>query len=355
MSSQRPPEPVATPSQTSGTRLDWTLFVLLSFMWGSSYLFIKIGVDEGLRPLTLIMLRLLFGTLLLVARLPRRPSGAPDEPAHVRPPAGHVAVLDRDPVLAHHVRRRERRRFLGRVDPQLDRAAVHDRDRAAVPARRAHHRQPARRAWRWGSSGVVILTSGDLGGSGSAGGISLGIVALLLSAVSYAVGAVYARRNARGLSPMTIALFQVLFAFAITTTLAFAIENPLTASITPAAAFSVVWLGLFGSGMAYLLFFRLLGDWGPTRTSLVAYLLPVWGILLGVAVLQETVDARVLLGTALIVGGVALVNARFGGATAVQALGAGGRLTAQASSARRTAPATIDRRGRRSGAPRRPA
>ena len=138
--------------------------------------------------------------------------------------------------------------------------------------------------------GVIVLTSGDLGGSGSAGGISLGIVALLLSAVSYAVGAVYARRNARGLSPMTIALFQVLFAFAITTTLAFAIENPLTASITPAAAFSVVWLGLFGSGMAYLLFFRLLGAWGPTRTSLVAYLLPVWGILLGVAVLDETVD-----------------------------------------------------------------
>ena len=56
MSSQRPPEPVATPSQTSGTRLDWSLFVLLSFMWGSSYLFIKIGVDDGLRPLTLIML-----------------------------------------------------------------------------------------------------------------------------------------------------------------------------------------------------------------------------------------------------------------------------------------------------------
>ena len=189
--------------------------------------------------------------------------------------------------------------------------------------------------------GVIILTSGDLGGSGSAGGISPGIVALLLSAVSYAVGAVYARRNARGLSPMTTALFQVLFAFAIVTTLAFAIENPLTASITPAAAFSVVWLGLFGSGMAYLLFFRLLGAWGPTRTSLVAYLLPVWGILLGVAVLHESVDGRVLLGTALIVGGVALVNARFGARRVVRALGAGGRLTAQASRARRIAPATM--------------
>ena len=111
--------------------------------------------------------------------------------------------------------------------------------------------------------GVIVLTSGDLGGSGSAGGISFGIVALLLSAVSYAVGAVYARRNARGLSPMTTALFQVLFAFVIVTTLAFTIEHPLGASITPAAAFSVVWLGLLGSGLAYLLFFRLLERLGP--------------------------------------------------------------------------------------------
>ena len=54
------------PPTTTENRLDWTLFLLLSFMWGSSYLFIRIGVDEGLQPLTLIMLRLLFGALLLV-------------------------------------------------------------------------------------------------------------------------------------------------------------------------------------------------------------------------------------------------------------------------------------------------
>jgi len=54
------------PPTTTENRLDWTLFLLLSFMWGSSYLFIRIGVDEGLEPLTLIMLRLLFGALLLV-------------------------------------------------------------------------------------------------------------------------------------------------------------------------------------------------------------------------------------------------------------------------------------------------
>ena len=74
--------------------------------------------------------------------------------------------------------------------------------------------------------------------------------------------------------------------------------------------FAVIWLGLLGSGLAYLVFFRLLGTWGATRTSMVAYLLPVYGIILGALVLSEPVDGRLIIGTALIIGGVALVNAQ---------------------------------------------
>jgi drug/metabolite transporter (DMT)-like permease len=76
--------------------------------------------------------------------------------------------------------------------------------------------------------------------------------------------------------------------------------------------FAVTWLGLLGSGLAYLLFFRILGRWGATRTSMVAYLLPVYGIALGALVLHEPIDVRLLVGTALVIGGVALVNSRFG-------------------------------------------
>ena len=50
-----------------GSSIDWFLFVLLGFLWGSSYLFIKIGVDAGLTPFTLVAVRLLFGFLLLAA------------------------------------------------------------------------------------------------------------------------------------------------------------------------------------------------------------------------------------------------------------------------------------------------
>ena len=73
--------------------------------------------------------------------------------------------------------------------------------------------------------------------------------------------------------------------------------------------FAVIWLGLLGSGLAYLLFFRILGRWGATRTSMVAYLLPIYGIVLGALVLNEPIDGRLIAGTALIIGGVALVNA----------------------------------------------
>jgi drug/metabolite transporter (DMT)-like permease len=54
-----------TTTHGSGSRLDWFLFLALGFMWGSSYLFIKIGVDHGLTPFTLIMLRLAIGFVLL--------------------------------------------------------------------------------------------------------------------------------------------------------------------------------------------------------------------------------------------------------------------------------------------------
>src|SRR6476660_8383686 len=65
---------------TRGSRIDWLIFLALGFLWGSSYLFIKIGVDHGLQPFTLIMFRLAIGfallaTVVAVARqpLPREP------------------------------------------------------------------------------------------------------------------------------------------------------------------------------------------------------------------------------------------------------------------------------------------
>ena len=58
--------------------------------------------------------------------------------------------------------------------------------------------------------------------------------------------------------------------------------------------------------------FRLFAAWGATRTTLVAYLIPVWGIVLGYLVLQEPVDARIVIGTGLVIAGIGVVNSKFG-------------------------------------------
>jgi drug/metabolite transporter (DMT)-like permease len=157
-----------------------------------------------------------------------------------------------------------------------------------------------------GLVGVAVVVGLD---PASVAGSDLGPELLLIgAAASYAIGGVYARRNVHGLRPMIPALFQVGFALVMTGVLALALEQPWERGIAPEALFAVLWLGLLGSGSAYLVFFRLLNHWGATRTSLVAYLLPIWGIVLGGLVRSEPIDARLLVGTALVIAGIALVN-----------------------------------------------
>jgi drug/metabolite transporter (DMT)-like permease len=109
---------------------------------------------------------------------------------------------------------------------------------------------------------------------------------------------------------MIPALFQVAFALVMTAIPALLFERPWEGSLGPEAIVAVIWLGLLGSGAAYLIFFRLLRSWGATRTSLVAYLLPIWGIVLGALVLSEAIDVRLIAGTALVIAGIGLVNMR---------------------------------------------
>jgi drug/metabolite transporter (DMT)-like permease len=162
-----------------------------------------------------------------------------------------------------------------------------------------------------GYVGVIVLVFPGL--VAAAGGSEFtGEVALLGSTLAYAIGAVYARRNIRGLRPMIPALFQVFFALVMVSILAFAFENPLAVRWNLDAVIAVVWLGLLGSGLAYLINFRLLSRIGATATSQLAYLLPIVGIVTGALMFGEAVDGRVLGGTALILFGVTLVNSKYG-------------------------------------------
>jgi drug/metabolite transporter (DMT)-like permease len=290
------------------TRLDWLLLLALGFMWGTSYVFIKLGV-QTLPTFTLIASRLGIGltVLVTVVFLAREP--LPRNPRIY----GHLLVMAIVNIVLPFALITTAERS---VDSAL--AAILN---GAVPlfvivfAAFFLHDEPITVnrlvGLVIGYAGVIVLVSRSLTSGLSASSLQ-GELALIGSAACYGAGAVYARRNVRGLRPMIPALFQVLFAFVVVAVVALAFEHPWTVRWNFNAVGSVVWLGILGSGFAYLANFRLLARVGATRASLVAYLLPVVGIVAGAIVFGETVDARVLFGTALVIGGVALVNSRFG-------------------------------------------
>ena len=299
---------------TAGTRIEWLLFVTLGFFWGSSYLFIKIGVDAGLQPFTLVALRLLVGFLLLALvaavareRLPREPRTY-----------GHLAAIAVLSVALPFC-------LISWAEQSVDStlAAVINGAiplfviviaAAVLPDERMT--PPKMMGLVVGFVGIAVLVGFDPAVLSSTGIVP--VAALMGSTISYASGGVYARRFLGGVRPMMLALGEVGIALLM-------VARRWRSSSTAGrccrraldAWFAVLWLGLLGSGVAFLIFFRLLGSWGATRTSLVAYVIPVFGLILGAAVLHEPVDARMIVGTALIIGGIALVNLRrSGGATA---------------------------------------
>jgi drug/metabolite transporter (DMT)-like permease len=290
------------------TRTDLVLLLVLGIMWGTSYAFIKLGV-ETLPTFTLIATRLAIGlallaTVVVVARepLPRNPR------TYV-----HLAVMGAINIVIPFS-------LITWAELTVD-SAIAAILNGAVPlivivlAALAFDDEPITLnrlvGVVVGYVGVIVLVAPGLA-SALNGSEFTGEVALLGSTLAYAIGAVYARRNIKGLRPMIPAVFQVLFAFLMVTVLAFALENPLAVTWTADAVIAVVWLGLLGSGLAYLIMFRLLSRIGATATSQLAYLLPVVGIITGAIMFGEQVDARVIGGTALILGGVTLVNSRYG-------------------------------------------
>lgn len=322
------PPTIARPSPSLAL---WLTFGLLSAAWGSSFLFIKIGVEEGLGPLTLVSFRLWIAIaflsvvmLLTGGRLPRRDGGlrklAMLGMLNVAIPFTLITwgELWISSALAS---------ILNGLVPLLVivLAALLLRDEPMTTNRLV--------GLLIGFGGAVLLLSPSLGSE--PGGVDttmalLGELAVVGAVVAYAASAIFIRRaisgkplvedpvrGARSATPAEIALPQCICATAVTSTLALILERPAVGGPIPfpptlPAWLAVGWLGIVGSGLAYLLFFRLIGSWGATRTSLVTYVMPIVGIALGVLVLGERLDLAEILGAALIIGGLVLANSSLG-------------------------------------------
>ncbi len=158
-----------------------------------------------------------------------------------------------------------------------------------------------------GFAGVVILVLPRVLETGL-GGDTLGTLAVLVAAASYAAVALYQRRNLRGVDVYEASLGQL--AMTVLIALPFAAPSLPSVHLNLPSMASVLALGIAGSGLAYILYYYALNTLGPVRASTVTLLLPVTAVFWGVTLLHESVTLPIVVGMVVILGGIVLTNMR---------------------------------------------
>jgi drug/metabolite transporter (DMT)-like permease len=282
----------------------WAAFLLLALTWGSSFLFIKIAV-QTLQPFTLVALRLGVGLAGLLVLMRLRGLSLP----RGRTIWQHLSVMGLFNVAVPFVLITWAESGANGVDSSV--ASVLN---STVPL------------FSIVISGVILsaetVTAGKVIGLlvGFAGVVLLlsrhisqewaGFVpylAVVIASLCYAAASAYGRRHLQGLPVLVISTGQLITATTIVALAMLFTEDLSQQSLPLPTIASILWLGLLGSCLAYILYFTVLQNWGATRTTLVTYLLPVVGVAAGVIFLNEALDWRLLAGGLLILSGVGVV------------------------------------------------
>ena len=283
---------------------EWGAFGLLGLIWGSSFLWIKIGV-ESITPIMLVTLRVSFGLLaLLVVMAVQRQSFPRDRGTLLKYVFMGVFNLVVPFLLITWGETK--------IDSSL--ASILNAATPLFVIIIAHfwlHDEKITLArlggLAMGFAGVVVLVLQNLK-PGSGQPDIWGELAVLLATVSYAVALVFSRRQLRGTKPVVQSTMILVVASALMWIIMPVADRPVVFPATPLTWIAVIWLGVLGLCVAYLLFFYLNNVWGPTRASLVTYVFPVEGVVLGIIFLSEPLTWNMIVGSLLVVSGIAVVN-----------------------------------------------
>ena len=275
-------------------RYAFFLFVL-GAIWGSSYLFIKVGVRD-LSPAALIEIRLLFAIPLLVVFAVRRYGWAALWRARRQ---GLVLGVMNAAVPFTLI-------AWGETHVDSGVAAVANSSVPIFVAILAVWFVPSERSTGWRLVGVALGLVGVavLAGVHPAGGWlgAAGTGAIVLASISYAAANLYAGRRMSVGGPV-LAATSIVSAFVVLLPLALATLPDAVPSWKSLG--SAVMLGVAGTAIAQILSYRMIRLYGSSRSVLVAYVLPAFALLYGLF-LSEALTWQKLVGLATILGGVAL-------------------------------------------------
>ena len=274
-------------------RRNWILLFALAALWGASYLFIKIGLDD-LSPAAVVFTRTALAALVLLPFAVRSGGMAPlwrRAPWLVALGALQVA----GPFLLISAGERHIASSLAGI--LVASAPIF----TAILAIWLDHSErlstPGVVGVAIGLVGVALLLGVDLGGSSAA---LLGGLMVVLASVGYAIGGFALKRWFTGYQPLAL-VAGTMSASALMTLPLMLIDLP--DHVGPDTVGAMCALGLGGTGIAFVIYYTLNREIGPTRTSLVAYIAPVFALVYGVTLLDEAFSITTALGIVLIVGG----------------------------------------------------
>lgn len=286
--------------------LPYVAFIALSLIWSVSFLFIKLGVGD-MGPTGLVLVRSVSGAVALVLLMAvlRKPMFGPGWTSRILPFA-IMAVINAILPWAAIAWGEER------ITSGL--ASILNATATLWTAILVFWIVPAERPTPLnyvgvlvGIVGVGVLVLPDIKAYGLSGSV-LGILAVLVAAFSYALASVYQRTKLRGMS-----VYEQSTGQTIVTAL---LSIPIAAPSLPHFHFglvsfsAVVALGVFGTGVAYLLFYYVMNSLGAVRATAVTLVVPVTAVFWGVVLLGERLTVGTVAGMVIILAGIVLTNVR---------------------------------------------
>jgi drug/metabolite transporter (DMT)-like permease len=273
------------------TRRQLGLFLAVAVLWGAPYALIKVSVDE-LSPLTLATARLGIGAVtLLPLALQRRAFTGLRQKLPILIPLALTELAAPFALIASGEQY---------ISSSLTGILI-----SAVPlvvAALTITTEPLGRAraagLAIGITGVGLLLGVDVsGGTSRLAGAGM----VLLACVGYAIGAIVLRRSFSDSRPEGVMCSMMAIAAGALLLPALLLEPH--AAPSAGVAVAVLTLGVGPTGLAFALFARLNAELGPGRTSVIAYVAPVFAVLFGVAFLQESLRPAAVAGLVLILAG----------------------------------------------------
>ncbi len=290
----------------------WAAFWILGLIWGSSFLFIRIGVEQ-LSPFQVVFIRtgiaaIGMNLLLLVQgkHLPLNRRGLT--------PLIIIGIGNTTIPFALLT--------AGEKSINSGLAATLQSATSLFTAVLAHfyfvdERITPQKAvgLALGFVGVIVLSSHSIVDGQIDVPLLTGALAVVLASLFYAIFSLYSRKQIQSrFEPLVVSTGAMTFA-AISSGLCMVMApllggqaaTPLN-TVSSDVLIAVVLLGLINTFIAYVIFYWLIRELGAARTTMVTYITPGVGLALGALVLQEEVDWRLLLGALLIFAGIAIVN-----------------------------------------------